>query len=295
MKSDRALVAHLMRRAAFGATLGELDTLTREKTYEEIVDDLVNPERFTELDQSYIERYYGGEPVSTHVGMWLYRMVNTQRPFEERMALFLHHLFPVSWGKSEHGHSLYAQINMFRRVGLTDMRTILSELSRDPAMIFWLDNNENHSDEINENYGRELLELFSMGVGNYTEADIKAAARAFTGWTFSQPLSLYPVGHYPAEFAFLEEDHDYGPKEFLGETGNFNGEDIIDIIVKQPATARFISRHLDLPPKNWSRCNVSPGPERKGGKDGKEEAYGRADHQQAQRGGGGHIGREYGR
>ena len=244
MKSDRTLVAHLMRRAGFGATPAELDTLTMEKTYEEIVDDLVDPERFPEIDESYVDRYYSGELVAIHVGKWLYRMVNTQRPLEEKMALFLHHIFPVAWGKSEHGPSLYTEIDMFRRVGLTDLRTILLELSRDPAMIFWLDNHENHKDEINENYGRELLELFSLGVGNYTEDDIKAASRAFTGWTFRQPLSLYPNGHYPAEFEFLEEDHDYGPKTFLGETGNFNGEDIIDIIVKQPATFRFISRHL---------------------------------------------------
>ena len=244
MKSDRALVAHLMRRAGFGATPAELDSLTREKSYQEIVDDLVNPERFAEIDESYVDRYYSGELVAIHVGKWMYRMVNTQRPLEEKMALFLHHIFPVAWGKSEHGPSLYTEIDMFRRVGLTDLRTILLELSRDPAMIFWLDNHENHKDEINENYGRELLELFSLGVGNYTEDDIKAASRAFTGWTFRQPLSLYPNGHYPAEFEFLEEDHDYGPKTFLGETGNFNGEDIIDIIVKQPATFRFISRHL---------------------------------------------------
>ena len=244
MKSDRTLVAHLMRRAGFGATPAELDTLTMEKTYEEIVDDLVDPERFPEIDESYVDRYYSGELVAIHVGKWLYRMVNTKRPLEEKMALFLHHIFPVAWGKSEHGPSLYTEIDMFRRVGLTDLRTILLELSRDPAMIFWLDNHENHKDEINENYGRELLELFSLGVGNYTEDDIKAASRAFTGWTFRQPLSLYPNGHYPAEFEFLEEDHDYGSKTFLGETGNFNGEDIIDIIVKQPATFRFISRHL---------------------------------------------------
>ena len=244
MKSDRALVAHLLRRAGFGATPSELDALTGSKTYEEIVDDLVNPERFPELDESYIERYYGGEPVAVHVGKWLYRMVNTRRPLEEKMSLFLHHLFPVAWGKSEHGPSLYTEIAMFRRVGLSDMKTILLELSRDPAMLFWLDNNENHKDEINENYGRELLELFSMGVGNYTEDDIKAASRAFTGWTFRQPLSLYPNGHYPAEFMFRADDHDYGEKTFLGETGAFDGEDVIDIIVKQPATARFISRHL---------------------------------------------------
>ena len=244
MKSDRALVAHLMRRAGFGATPAELDALTRDKTYEEIVDDLVTPERFPELDQSYIERYYGGEPVAVHVGKWMYRMVNTQRPLEEKMSLFLHHIFPVAWGKSEHGPSLYNEIAMFRRVGMTDMKTILLELSKDPAMIFWLDNNENHKDEINENYGRELLELFSMGVGNYTEDDIKAASRAFTGWTFRQPLSLYPVGHHNAEFVFDPDDHDYGEKTFLGHTGDFDGDDIIDIIVRQPATARFISRHL---------------------------------------------------
>ena len=107
-----------------------------------------------------------------------------------------------------------------------------------------LDNNENHLGEINENYGRELLELFSLGVGNYEEDDIKAASRAFTGWTFRQPLSLYPVGHHAAAFEFLEEDHDSGEKTFLGHTGNLDGEDIIDIIVKQPATARFVSRHL---------------------------------------------------
>ena len=244
MKSDRALVAHLMRRAGFGATPAELDTLAQEQTYEDIVEDLVNPERFEDLDEAYIDRYYSGEPVALHVGKWLYRMVNTRRPLEEKMALFLHHIFPVAWGKSEHGPSLYTEIAMFRRVGLMDMKTILLELSRDPAMIFWLDNNENHKDEINENYGRELLELFSMGVGNYTEDDIKAASRAFTGWTFKQPLSLYPNGHYPAEFEFLEDDHDYDSKTFLGETGDFDGEDIIDIIVKQPATARFVSRHL---------------------------------------------------
>ena len=244
MKSVRPLVAHLMRRAGFGATPAELDTLTRDKTYEEIVDDLIHPERFTAIDTSLVDRYYGGELVAIHVGKWLYRMVNTQRPLEEKMALFLHHIFPVAWGKSEHGPSIYRQVDMFRNVAMTDVRTILLELSRDPAMIFWLDNNENHRNEINENYGRELLELFSMGVGNYTEDDIKSASRAFTGWTFRQPLSLYPVGHYPAEFEFIPEDHDDAPKTFLGETGNFNGDDIIDIIVRQPAAARFISRHL---------------------------------------------------
>ena len=244
MKSDRALVAHLMRRAGFGATPGELDALTSQKTYEEIVDDLVTPDRFPAIDMSYVERYYGGEDIAIHIGKWLYRMVNTRRPLEEKVSLFLHHIFPVSVGKSGHSPSLIAEIKMFREVGMTNIKTILLELSRDPAMLFWLDNNENHKDEINENYGRELLELFTMGVGNYTEDDIKSASRAFTGWSFRQPLSTYPVGNFPTVFEFLADDHDDGEKEFLGHKGNFNGEDIIDIIVKQPATARFICRHL---------------------------------------------------
>ena len=127
---------------------------------------------------------------------------------------------------------------------MSDFKNILMELSRDPAMLYWLDNNENHKGEINENYGRELLELFSLGVGNYTEDDIKNASRAFTGWTFNQPISLYPWGYYPAKFEFHPADHDEDKKVFLGREGNFNGEDIIEIIVEQEATARFVSRHL---------------------------------------------------
>ena len=244
MKSDRKLVAHLMRRAGFGATPKELDELTSSKSYEEIVEDLINPEKFDPIDMSYVERYYTGEPVAVHVGKWLYRMANTKRPLEEKMSLFLHHIFPVAWGKSEHGPSLYREIEMFRNTGLTNFKNILLNLSKDPAMLFWLDNNENHKDEINENYGRELLELFSMGVGNYTEDDIKNASRAFTGWTFRQPLSLYPYGHHHADFEFISDDHDYDEKEFLGQVGNFDGEDIIDIIVKEEAAANFLSRHL---------------------------------------------------
>ena len=136
------------------------------------------------------------------------------------------------------------QIWMLRRVGLSHLRTILTELSRDPMMIDWLDNQENHREERNENYGRELLELFSMGVGNYSEDDIKNAASAFSGWSFIQPIPGYPYGQHSTSFVYREEDHDDGVKSFLGEEGRFNGEDIIDIVVKQPATARFIARHL---------------------------------------------------
>jgi uncharacterized protein (DUF1800 family) len=127
------------------------------------------------------------------------------------------------------------------------------ELSKDPAMIVWLDNNENHGSAINENYGRELLELFSMGIGNYTEDDIKECARAFTGWTLGNAEymairaakdSIWPYGRIAWHFDYRDEDHDDGEKTFLGETGRFNGEDIIAIIVKQEATARFVASRL---------------------------------------------------
>ncbi len=242
-----ALLAHLMRRAGFGATRSELQEKAGQD-YEAVVEDLLHPERAPQIEYDLLERYYPGlahvDAIPVATAGWIYRIINSQGPLEEKIALFWHHVFATAWFKSEHPNALSRQIQTFREVGLSDLRTILLSLSRDPAMLHWLDNNENHRDEPNENYGRELLELFSMGVGNYTEQDIKMAARAFTGWTFEQPLPLYPYGNYPSRFRYQPDDHDDGVKTFLGESGRLNGEDIIDIVVRQEATARFISRHL---------------------------------------------------
>jgi uncharacterized protein (DUF1800 family) len=114
---------------------------------------------------------------------WLYRMITTRCPLEEKIALFWHSLFATGYAKLNQARALLNQIDMFRRYGLGRFDTLLVELSKDPAMLIWLDNNTNHKGAINENYGRELLELFSMGIGNYTEQDIKECSRAFTGWT----------------------------------------------------------------------------------------------------------------
>ena len=242
-----ALLAHLMRRAGVGATQDELATLAG-RPYEEVVEDLLHPDRFPEVSDDVLFRYYpqmtSPDTTTASAGRWVYRMVNTQRPLEEKMALFWHHVFATAWFKGEHMLSMADQIQTFREHGLGKMRDLLVALSRDPAMIYWLDNCENHADNPNENYGRELLELFSMGIGTYDETDVKMAGRAFTGWTFEQPIPLYPHGGYPARFVYRPEDHDDSEKTFLGETGRLNGEDVIDIIVRQEATARFISRHL---------------------------------------------------
>ena len=125
-----------------------------------------------------------------------------------------------------------------------DYRRLLLELAKNPAMIYWLDNCDNHAYAVNENWGRELLELFSMGVGNYTEDDVRECSRAFTGWTLSPNIPRNTYGRYNWQFEYREEDHDDDEKTFLGHTGNFNGEDIIDIVCAQPATARFVARHL---------------------------------------------------
>lgn len=247
-RTDIALLAHLYRRAGFGATRSQLEQLAT-RPYEEIVEDLVNPERIPEPDDQLLFRFYphlaaNKDNPGIWNGRWFYRMINSERPLEEKMTLFWHGVFATGWTKSEHTPSMVDHIQMLRSNCLANFSTLLLELSRDPAMIYWLDNCENHGNSINENYGREILELFSMGIGNYSEDDIKNAARAFTGWSFKQPLPLYPFGHYGSEFLYNPSDHDDGEKTFLGETGNFNGEDIIAIIARQEATARFISRHI---------------------------------------------------
>ena len=240
------LMAHLMRRVGVGATRDELEELA-ERSYEEVVEDLLHPELHSDPDDDVLDRYY---PISASVdtpmiwaSRWIYNLANSERPLREKMALFWHHVFATGWFKSEHGPALVAQIELFKENGLGNMRQILLDLSHDPAMIHWLDNSENHGVSINENYGRELLELFSLGIGAYTEDDVKSAARAFTGWTFTQPIPLYPYGGYGSGFVFERDDHDSEEKTFLGQTV-VGGEDVIDVIVQQEACARFIARHL---------------------------------------------------
>src|SRR5262249_18691422 len=172
---------------------------------------------------------------------------------EENMAVSWQRLFATGYSKLNQARALLNQIDMFRRYGLGRFDTLLVELSKDPAMIIWLDNNNNHKGSINENYGRELLELFSMGIGNYTEQDIKECSRAFTGWTLGNAEymamraskdSIWPYSRIAWHFTYRDWDHDDENKTFLDETNRFNSEEIIAIIVRQEATARFISRRL---------------------------------------------------
>ena len=247
VSKEIALVAHLMRRAGFSARREELEKYV-DQGYEATVEWLLNPQEDNGVDEDIVDRYYididdrrNSDPTNA---WWLYRMINTANPLEEKMSLFWHGLFATAYEKIQNGRAVASQIDLFHQHCLGDFRTILVKLSRDPAMIIWLDNDTNHKGTPNENYGRELLELFSMGVGNYSEDDVKECARAFSGWTVANFNARYPWGPYPMDFEYRPDDHDDGEKAFLGEQGRFNGEDIIDIIVRQPATGRFVADRL---------------------------------------------------
>ena len=254
--TDVLLMAHLMRRAGFGANKGELDKLVKNG-YDKTVDYMLDNDPNIPVSEYMIRRYqpdYGASLGSTTNGAnWMYRMIWSDFPLREKVALFWHGIFATGYAKLANGKVLHDQIKMLLKHGMGNYQNLLVELSRDPAMIIWLDNCESHKGAINENYGRELLELFSMGTGNYTEEDIKEASRAFTGWTIAnsdymtlkcQRDSVWPYGRLSMHFEYNPDDHDEEEKTFLGETGNFNGEDIIKIICEQKATAKFISRHL---------------------------------------------------
>ena len=256
MDNDIGLIAHLMRRAGFGANREQIG-MHANAGYQNTVETLLNPGEEDRMDDHLIRRFHpelSGMMGPNAPGQnWLYRMATTSAPLREKMALFWHGIFATGYAKVIHGKALSDQTRMFRTFGMGSFKDLLIQLSKDPAMIIWLDNQDNHNGAINENFGRELLELFTMGVGNYTERDIKECARAFTGWTIanreymelrSQRDSDWPYGRIAWHFKYHPEDHDDGEKEFLGQRGRFNGEDIIHIICQQEATARFISRHL---------------------------------------------------
>lgn len=268
-QTHKNLVAHLARRAGFGATPDELEKYT-EMDYEDLVEEFLDTRDANHIpDDLIFRRHVDLHTMQGHnPAYWAYRMISTDKPFQEKMAVFWHGVFATAENKLNNIGSLNNQIDMFRRHGLGRYDDLLVELSKDPAMVIWLDNHTNHRESINENYGREILELFSMGVGNYTEDDIKECARAFTGWTVKNGEylsmmavkdSIWPYGRILWHHEYREHDHDQEEKSFLGEKGNFNGQDVVEIICRQEATARFIARHIynffvadEVPVPQWS-------------------------------------------
>lgn len=161
---------------------------------------------------------------------WLERMIETPRPLEEKMTLFWHNHFATSYRTIEDSYHMYQQNQFLRTNALGSFADLLLGIIRDPAMLAYLDNNDSRVGQPNENLAREIMELFSLGVGNYTEHDIKEGARALTGYSFDDNT-----------FRFNHENHDKGNKTILGRRGNMNGEDFVNTILSQPACAEFVA------------------------------------------------------
>jgi uncharacterized protein (DUF1800 family) len=166
---------------------------------------------------------------------WLERMARGSRPLQEKLTLFWHGHFATSVEKVRDPYLMWLQNDLFRQQGTGYWFDLLLAVAKDPAMLVWLDQAQSRKEHPNENFAREVMELFTLGEGHYTEKDVTEGARALTGWTYNR---------LDQEFDERPRLHDYGSKTFLGQTGNFTGEDILRIIVDQPQAARFITAKL---------------------------------------------------
>jgi uncharacterized protein (DUF1800 family) len=266
MSPDEA--RHLLLRTGFGATDAQLQAL-EALPYEQAVDKLVaaaaqhtkadtpppdwideSLPRFRKLKDAPPEekKAYVQDAIRKGFelqGWWMREMVDTPTPLAEQMTLFWHNHFTSSFQKVKVPVLLYRQNVTLRRYALGNFRDMLHAIAHDPAMIVFLDNVSNRDSHPNENFARELMELFTLGIGHYGEDDVKEAARAFTGWALDRNTGNFRKVHFW---------HDRGKKTFLGQTGRFDGDDILDIILAQPQTATFIVDKL------W-RAYVSPDPD----------------------------------
>lgn len=256
MSWNEGKIVHLLKRAAFSAAPDEVEACL-SLGQDETVRRLVNGESLTGTGEYIKEEalYFADaefkndrEKMTGEQLYWLYRMVYTTRPLVEKMTLFWHNHFATSFRKVRNADYMIKQNQLLREHALGSFRELLRKIGRDPAMMVWLDSNQNRKGHPNENYAREVMELFTLGIGNYTEDDIKEAARAFTGWQIKKESG---------EAVFLPKRHDGGVKTLLGYSGSFNSDDVVDILFKQKALPRFMARKLltffasPNPPDDW--------------------------------------------
>lgn len=257
--------AHLLRRAGFGGTRAQIEefaALSREAA----ADRLLN---YDAVDNSALDAMLAAANLNLVDSprdlqrWWLLRMAFTARPLEERMTFIWHGLLTSQVSKigGQRAKLMVIQNELYRANALPKYDTLIKAVSRDPAMLFYLDTVDSTKEHPNENYARELMELFTLGVGNYTEDDVRESARAFTGWRFTPPakppvdlntlskeerrkIEHGLIDEWEPKFVLAAQRHDSGQKTFLGKTGPWDGDDIVDIIMGQPAAGRFICRRL---------------------------------------------------
>ena len=236
---DTAALHHLLRRAGFGARPAEYaaySSLGIPGTTDLLLHPEKSPDHMADIQKEIGSDYIDFTSIGSIQNWWIYRMAHSQRPLEEKMTLFWHNHFATANFKVDNAQWMWQQNDMFRAHALGNFRELLGGVARDPAMLMWLDGAENTKGRPNENFGRELMELFTLGVGGgYTETDVKEGARAFTGWYYDQN---------DQSFVFDPNKHDDGAKTFLGQTGRLNGDDILDIVAAHPSTGRFLTTKL---------------------------------------------------
>lgn len=253
----RSDLAHLYRRLAFGATAAELDD-AESRGWDATLAGLLRP---TGTDPGVVATPPPSVPLVALTGeagspqrksdqqrlraqgssltqWWLSRMVAVDHPFPEKLTLFWHGHFATSISKVRQSALMLRQNEIFRTQGQEPFGALTLAVAQDPAMMVWLDTVKDTAANPNENFARELMELFTLGVGNYTELDVRAGARAFTGWSFDRSTLA---------FREIPHRHDSGTKTFLGTTGNLDGTDVVRIVTSRPDSARFLTTRL------WNR------------------------------------------
>jgi uncharacterized protein (DUF1800 family) len=245
--TDRERVAHLLRRFGLGASEAELDYYGKDG-WKSAVDKLLNnnsiPSGFDVDPQIFAN---GKAVVNLKViqAHWHLRLIATQHPLEEKLTIFWHNHFATSSQKVENSYVMFHHIDTLRTNALGKFSDLLLAVSQDPAMIYWLDNQLNVKGKPNENFAREVMELFTLGVDNYSERDVQEAARAFTGWGYGTRLRRSEGSPKRFEkFIYSEERHDSGIKEVLNKRGPLNGDDVVKILCEMPSTAEFIARKM---------------------------------------------------
>jgi uncharacterized protein (DUF1800 family) len=235
---DWKKVGHLYRRAAFGATAAELEASVKEghaKTLDRVLsgepesDDFSHTSEFMATERSMPQ----GAPQGRLSAWWLDRMLKTRYPLREKMTLFWHNHFATSNAKVQNARYMLGQYQLMQKYALASFHDLLVAMGSDPAMLVWLDTITSTKGNPNENYARELMELFSLGIGNYTEKDIREAAKAFTGYEVKDGKGTLNT-----------RQHDDGEKTVFGKTGKFKGEDIANLCLEKEVCPRFIVRKL---------------------------------------------------
>ncbi len=234
---DLKKVGHVFRRAAFGASWADLQEGLKLGP-QPLIDRLLKGGEPSPLYDADTEKFLTEAARKFNAGpqasaWWLYRMLHGGNPLREKLALFWHNHFATSNAKVQNVGFMVGQYELMYRHALGKFSDMLQGISRDPAMMIWLDTVQSKKGEPNENYARELMELFSLGIGNYTEKDIREAARAFTGWEIQD-----------GKFRENKSQFDATEKKVLGQTGNWTGGNIVQICLEQKAAPRFIVRKL---------------------------------------------------